>query len=88
MNYLNAVFWDYPRLTKRENLKKYIEENKGMDVYFWILRRFIENGRVVDTLDYFNLLEISAGLKKMKLSSYNQKKWNRIIEVYAKNIRK
>ena len=83
MNYLNAVFWDYPKFTEKKYLKNYIKQNIDSEIYYWIMQRFIEHGRVVDTLDYFNLLEVAKSLKRLKINSYNRRKWERIIEVYA-----
>jgi cephalosporin-C deacetylase-like acetyl esterase len=60
MNYLKAVFWDYPQLTNREQLLKFIQESKkSKKVYRWLLKRFLEHARVVDTLEYFSLQEIA-----------------------------
>lgn len=88
MNYLKAVFWDYPKFIRSKYLKDYISKNKNNESYFWIMQRFIEHGRVVDTLKYFKLSEINRNIKKLKLSSYNRKKWSRIIEIYIKDSRR
>jgi cephalosporin-C deacetylase-like acetyl esterase len=85
MNYLKAVFWDYPQLTNREQLLKFIQESKkSTKVYRWLLKRFLEHARVVDTLEYFSLQEIARYLPDMNLAPYSRKKWKRIIEVYGK----
>ena len=84
MNYLKAVFWDYPRLTDPEYLHDFIKKNRdSARVYRWLLRRFLENGRVVDTFQYFPLTEIAAHISKLRLSPYSKKKWTRIIEFYG-----
>jgi len=83
MNYLKAVFWDYPEFTNLHNLKKLIGDNKNKSSYFWAMTRFLEHGRVVDTLHFFTIKEISGNIKKLKLSSYSAKKWRRLIEVYG-----
>jgi hypothetical protein len=88
MNSLKAVFWDYPQFTDKENLQKFIIENKGKDSYYWILKRFIEYGRVIDTFAYFKMEEIAQKLPKLNLTPYAIKKWNRMIEVYGKPDRK
>jgi hypothetical protein len=88
MNYLRAVFWDYPKFIKMKYLKDYINKNKNNKGYFWIMQRFIEHGRVVDTLTFFGLQEISKNLQELKISPYNRKKWSRIIEVYDKGFGK
>lgn len=85
MNYLDAVFWDYPQLKNHRNLQKFIKENKkSKKIYIWLMRRFLEYGRVVDTLKYFSLQEIDRFLPEIKLSPYSYKKWKRIVEVYGK----
>lgn len=85
MNYLKAAFWDYPQFTDIENLKKNILESKGSKVYLWILKRFLEHGRVIDTLNFFSCEEISNQLPKLNLQPYTYKKWRRITEVYGKS---
>ncbi|MFQ5455312.1 MAG: hypothetical protein ACE5EA_03780 [Nitrospirota bacterium] len=85
MNYLKAVFWDYPQFTDKEYMKKYLQENKDTSLYLWILRRFLEYGRVVDTISYFKIDEISEQLSGLKLTHYTYKKWKRIIDVYGKS---
>lgn len=83
MNYLRAVFWDYPWLASPSELKAFIESHKTHPrVYRWLLRRFLENGRAVDTLRYFAIQEIAACLHDSGLTEYTRKKWQRIIEVY------
>ena len=84
MNYLKAVFWDYPQFTDEESLKKYLNEEKS-SLYTWIMYRFLEYGRVVDTLKYFNIKEIAEFLPKLKLSNYTITKWKRMIELYGKD---
>jgi len=85
MSHLEAVFWDYPQLKNKENLKKLIKNSKkSKKIYTWVLRRFLENARVVDTLEYFSLQEIADILTKIRLTPYSKKKWRRIIEVYGK----
>jgi hypothetical protein len=89
MNYLKAVFWDLPQLAKREYLQKFILENRNLErTYQWLLSRFLEYGRVVDTLEYFSLQEISSQIPKLKLTPYTKQKWERILEVYGKPERK
>ncbi len=82
MNYLNSVFWDYPKFKNERYLKKFIKK-KDSDIYIWMLRRFIENGRVIDTFKYFKIIDIKNNLNKMKLSNYSLKKWKRLLEVYS-----
>lgn len=85
MNYLKAIFWDYPSLTDSENLKKFIQEHSNSErIYMWLLKRFLEYGRVVDTLEYFPIKIISEQIPGIKLTPYSLKKWKRMIEVYGK----
>ena len=88
MNYLKAVFWDYPQFTNKDNLWKYLQEHKNSSVYLWILKRFLEYGRVVDTISYFKIDEISKQLPELNLTPYTCKKWKRISEVYDVSHRK
>jgi len=83
MNYLKAVFWDYPQFTDKEKIDKFIQDNHGTSSYLWVLKRFLEYGRVVDTLSFFNIEEISEKLPKLKLSVYAWRKWKRLVEVYS-----
>lgn len=85
MNYLKAVFWDYPQFADKEKLLKFIQDNKGTGPYFWTLTRFLEHGRVVDALSFFKLSEISEKLPKLILSGYARRKWERLLEVYGEN---
>jgi len=85
MNTLKAIFWDYPGLASPPELKAFIEDNKTQPrVFRWLLRRFLENGRAVDALSYFNLQEIASQLPGLNLSSYSRRKWLRIVEVYGR----
>jgi hypothetical protein len=47
--------------------------------------RFLEYGRVVDTLKYFTINEIAENIPKLKLTSYTLEKWKRMIELYGKH---
>jgi hypothetical protein len=88
MNYLKAVFWDYPQLAREEAIKTALKEQPGSKKYRWIMSRFLEHGRVVDTFSYFRLREIIEHLPKLKLSPYTLKKWRRLIEVYGNGLGK
>ena len=83
MDYLKAVFWDYPQYAKRENLISILKEKSNLYLYLWIMRRFLEYGRVVDVFSYFRIEEIAEYLQKLKLTPYTLKKWKRLIEVYG-----
>jgi cephalosporin-C deacetylase-like acetyl esterase len=82
MNYLKAVFWDYPDLTDEKYLLSTIQ-NSNADIKQWILTRFLEYARVIDTFKYFDVNEISTKLKDLKLRPFYRKKWERLIEVYG-----
>ncbi len=81
MNLLNAVFWDYPQYTHHEYLYENIR--KSSDKRRWIMKRFLERARVVDTWQFFTMSEISANLAELNLSPAAYKKWKRMIEVYG-----
>ena len=85
MNYLKAVFWDYPELTNEETIRTFLKEKANSNLYLWVMRRMFEYGRVVDTFKFFKIDEIAEHLPKLRLSSYNLKKWERLIEVYGKH---
>ena len=79
MNFLNAVFWDYPRFTDPEYLQNVIRENA--EKRMWILKRFLERGRVVDTWKYFTMPEIAENIPDLQLRPHALKKWKRMIDV-------
>jgi hypothetical protein len=83
MNYLKAVFWDYPTFAEEEGLRNYLQQSQGKSSRRWIMSRFLEHGRVVDTLKYFTIHEIKENLPDLKLSTYIRLKWSRIIDVYG-----
>ena len=85
MNYLKAVFWDYPQFSDEENLKNYLKQKLDKSLYLWIISRFLEHGRVVDTLQFFTINEIKDNLPKLKLSDYTRVKWKRMIELYGEH---
>ena len=85
---LQAVFWDYPKFLDQKYLSNFLKDNKNKDAFFWIMKRFLEYGRVVDTFFFFDIKEIANNLNKLKLTEYSQKKWNRLIEIYDTSERK
>ena len=86
MNYLKAVFWDYPQFTD----EKYLSEKiKGSDdIFRWILSRFLEYGRAIDTMKYFSIYQINTNIDKIKIRPETRRKWKRLIEVYDTDNRK
>ena len=84
MNYLKAVFWDYPEFTDPDEIRRILLEDGNKRVRRWLLKRFLEHARVVDTLLFFPFETISAELTWLKLSPYSLRKWKRIVEVYDK----
>ena len=80
---LQAVFWDYPQFLDEDYLKTFLRQNMEEQIYYWVMGRFLEHGRVVDTWHFFNLREIAVNLPKLKLSPYSQRKWKRLLEVYG-----
>lgn len=85
---LQAVFWDYPQFLDESHLNSILNSKKGSDIYWWIMKRFLEHGRVVDVLKFFTIQEISQSLEKLKLTDYATQKWKRLIEVYSAPERK
>lgn len=82
MNYLKAIFWDNPRFTDPEVIHGYLLKQGNERIRRWMLRRFLEHGRVVDTLQFFDLAAIALELEHLSLKPYTYKKWKRIVEVY------
>ena len=80
---LMAVFWDYAKFREEKYLRQFLKDKKGKSAYYWIMNRFLEYGRVVDTFSFFDIKEISENLFKLMLSSQSLKKWKRMIEVYG-----
>ena len=85
---LQAIFWDYPKFLDEKYLSEFIQTKKDTDIYLWIMNRFLEHGRVIDTFHFFKANEISSNLQKLKLTDYSLKKWTRLIEVYSDSQRK
>ena len=85
MHYLKAIFWDYPQFTDRVQLAAFLKNTPSVKVRRWILSRFLEHGRVVDTLNYFNLDEINTNLSDLKITPYARDKWQRLIEIYGRS---
>ena len=86
MNYLKGVFWEYPQLAKEEYLSQTLERahrQKDIELYRWMMRKFLEYGRAVDTLRFFPIDKIAEHLKELRLSPYTRKKWQRLVEVYS-----
>jgi hypothetical protein len=80
---LMAVFWDLPKFRDEEYLRRFLEEQEGKIPYQWAMTRFLEYGRVIDTFALFNKREISEYLPRLQLTPQAQKKWKRLLEVYA-----
>lgn len=80
---LEAVFWDYPQFLDENYLREFMQQHKNAEIYFWLMYRFLEHARVVDTLHFFKIQEIADNINKLKLTDYARKKWNRMIEVYS-----
>jgi antitoxin VapB len=83
LNYLKAAFWDYPQFTDEAMLRSCLVERKNTSFYFWLMVRFLEYARVVDTLKFFAIDEIAGQLSELKLRPYTRKKWKRMVEVYG-----
>jgi hypothetical protein len=82
MNYLKAVFWDYPEFTDETKLMELLRI-QNPDVVNWIMYRFLEHGRAIDTLKYFSIYDIKNNIDNIKLKQPTLNKWKRLIEVYG-----
>lgn len=80
---LQAIFWDYPQFLDKNYLSEQLRKHQQEPLYLWFMRRFLEYGRVVDTFRFFTIQEISENFDQLKLTPYTQKKWTRLIDVYA-----
>jgi hypothetical protein len=78
---LKAVFWDYPEYNDEKKLREAIAAKP--DIKKWILSRFLEHGRVIDTLKFFDIGEIDRMINSIRISENARKKWLRLIEVYG-----
>ncbi len=45
MDYLKAVFWDYPKFTDAEKIRSLLRREGNDRFYLWAMRRFLEYGR-------------------------------------------
>jgi hypothetical protein len=85
VNTLKSVFWEYPDLANDQNLRRVLQQCRSgsdMGLYLWIMRRFLEHGRAVDTLKFFSIEEIGEHIARLRLSDYSSRKWRRLTEVY------
>ncbi len=85
VNMLKAVFWDYPQFTDEEYLREALHENEHGFMFQWILSRFLQRARVVDTFKYFSINSIATHLSSLQLPPSTRKKWLRLVEVYGGN---
>ena len=86
INYLKAVFWDYPELCDRKVVEKRLEQARkknDRETLEWIMARFLERGRFKDTASFFRPEEIKDHLEVLKISSRAKKRWQRFLEVYG-----
>lgn len=85
MNYLKSVFWEYTDFQNDDYLLQILKESrlkKDRGFLQWMMVRFLEYGRVVDTLKFFPLDEIADYFPHLRLTQYTKNKWSRLIEVY------
>jgi hypothetical protein len=83
-NHLKSVFWDYPHLQAEGKVKELIL-SKEKSSFEWVLYRFLEYARVIDTFNFFSIDEIKDNIDKLKLKDETRKKWNRLIQVYGRS---
>lgn len=85
-NYLKAVFWDYPELCEPETVEKAIKnarERTDTQTLQWLMARFLERGRVRDTVCFFGAKEVQDMIKDLRISSRAKKRWERLLQVYG-----
>ncbi len=80
---LDAAFWDYPKFRDESFLRNFLERNRDNNGYKWVMARFLEHGRVVDTFKFFTVKEIASEIDGLKITPYAKKKWKRMVEVYG-----
>ncbi|MDP2807090.1 MAG: hypothetical protein Q8O74_03000, partial [bacterium] len=73
-NPLIAVFWDYPEYTDGKRLRQSLADRADNDFRQWATRRFLEHGRVIDTLSYFTIDEITSRLNDLLLRPCTREK--------------
>jgi prevent-host-death family protein len=81
-NPLKAIFWDYPELTDDAALGLKIQEARVspvQDAFRWYLARFLERGRMEDTLRFFRLEEIRRIAPSLRISLRAAAKWAGIL---------
>lgn len=83
MDCLKAVFWDYPQFTNRQLIRQILQDEENQQLRSWLLQRFLEHGRAVDTFEFFSPEVIARELPGLKLRPYTSKKWKRLVEIYA-----
>jgi hypothetical protein len=84
-NFLYGIFWDYPQFTSDEAVVEILDSARGEQdtpLFRWVMTRFLEHGRVIDTFRFFSVEEVSQHLPTLRLRACTRKKWQRMIEVY------
>jgi len=87
-NPLKAVFWDYPELTEEPILRRKIQEAREgtpRDAFRWYMARFLESGRIAETLRFFGLDEIRRTLSSLKISPRAVSRWTRVLDFYGRD---
>jgi hypothetical protein len=85
-NYLKAVFWDYPELCEPEAVEEAIRnarEKPNTVALQWLMARFLERGRVRDTVLLFRPKEVRDMLKDLRISPRAKHRWERLLQVYG-----
>lgn len=85
-NCLKAVFWDYPELCEPEAVEKAIKnakERTDTQTLQWLMARFLERGRVRDTVLLFRPKEVRDMIKVLRISPRAKKRWERLLQVYG-----
>jgi hypothetical protein len=80
---LESVFWDHPEFANEPGVRGFLAANPDTADRVWMLTRFLEHGRFVDTVLFFTLGEIREKLPQVRISDVNRRKWARFLDVYA-----
>jgi hypothetical protein len=69
---LKAVFWDSPEFLNERKIRNVLIQGND-EIKKWIMTRFLEYGRVIDSLSFFTIQEISNKINDLKLRDFTRK---------------
>ena len=76
---LEFVFWSAPHLREPDKFIKFFEKHRDV-----VLREFIANGRMIDTLKLFSIEEIQEGLERFErqIPKRRRELWKNFLDAY------